>query len=121
MHPRTQVDEPFRSVDERGEDVGRERVDREDKGETIDGRAAPALSVADARVVDDGIEGSEAVHLVRDIACLTNARQVTDDYGLGTRNRFQCLRGTLAVARVQNDAVFRRNHEAGGHLAQAVG
>ena len=60
MHTRTQVDEAMRTFNHRGEDVSRERVDRENVRQSVAGHAIRFI-VANGSIVDDGIEASQGV------------------------------------------------------------
>ena len=48
MHAGAHVDEPVRPLDQRGEDVGREHVDREDVRQPVGGPDRLRLAIADA-------------------------------------------------------------------------
>ena len=63
-----------------------------------------AFPISNTRVVNDGVKIAEPVHLSGNTASGLDARQVADDYGLGTGNRLQGFRGALAVA--QQSATF---------------
>ena len=68
MHAGTEIDEAFRPLDQRGQNVGRQCVDREDMRQTI-GCDAMALPIADSGIADHGIEAAERVGLGSNILC----------------------------------------------------
>jgi hypothetical protein len=55
VHARTEVHQPTRRIDESGQQVGGEDVDRKDLRKSVDGLDAPGFAVADAGVVDDRV------------------------------------------------------------------
>jgi hypothetical protein len=63
MHAAAEIDEPFRSFDEPGQQVGREHIDGQHAGVTVGGGAA-IRHAKDARVVDDRVHASELVDLL---------------------------------------------------------
>jgi hypothetical protein len=52
VHAGAEIDQPLRPFDQRGEDIGRERVDREDMRQAVGGDAV-AFAIADGGVVND--------------------------------------------------------------------
>ena len=59
VHARAQIDEPLRPLDQRGEDIGSQRVDREHMRQAVGGDAM-TFAEADGGVVDDRIETRRA-------------------------------------------------------------
>src|SRR5262245_58290935 len=84
LHARAQVDQPLRSLDQSREDVGGERIDREDARQAVDGEMV-GLAIADSGIVDDGVETAEPVDLRRHILGAGNGLQIAGDHLLGAR------------------------------------
>src|ERR1700683_2724702 len=91
MQHRTQIHKSFWSSDQRCQDVRRNRIDGEKMREAIFSDNSLRLEVADASVMNDGIEGSEFVDLIGNVSCLGNAGEVPDDY------RFCCGKFILSL------------------------
>jgi len=64
MHAGAEVDQPLRPVNERGEHIGRERVDREHVRQPLRSTAACTLLISDRGVVNDRVEFPERVPAV---------------------------------------------------------
>lgn len=78
VHVASQVDQPVRPVDQPGQEVGGEGVDRQHPGMPL--RAGVAVAVAvDAGVVDDGIHPAELVDLVGKGPGLLGACEIPDN------------------------------------------
>ena len=89
-----EVDEALRQVDERGEQVGGDDVDRHH-----------LRTAVDARVVDDRIHSAEAVHLAGETARLVEVGDVADDgRGAATDEVADGLE-PVAIAGVDDDLV----------------
>ena len=77
MHAGTEIDEPFRPLDQRGQDVGRQRVDREDVWQAIGCDAMP-FPIADSSIMDHGIEATERVGLGGELLCAGDGFDIAD-------------------------------------------
>ena len=106
---------------ERGEEIGREGIHREDVGEAVLGNETARLLVADRGVVDHRVERAQGVCLVGDGAGLPNAGEVADEDGFRTGNAAARVVRTLGVAGVQHDTVALLEEQFGSHAAKAVG
>ena len=71
LHAGAEVDEPAWPLDERGQDVGRERVDREDMRQAV-GSEAMSFAVAYRRIVDHGVEAPQRIDLGGNVLCAGN-------------------------------------------------
>jgi hypothetical protein len=102
------------------EQVGRERVDGQGARVPVLRRVAARLAEADARVVDDRIEGPDRVRLPRHPLHLGRAGQVGDE-DLGEARQLAAQRvGLLRVAGVADDPVAVVDEATGGIAAEAV-
>jgi hypothetical protein len=83
VHAGADIDQPIRSFDQRCQDVGREHIDREDAGNSGLGLHPARLAIADARIVDYGVEATELI----DLACYGrrpgDSAEVPGDSSLG--------------------------------------
>jgi len=96
------------------------KVDREGAGVPVLGRAAVRLAEAEARVVDDGVEGPDRVGLVGQSPHLGRAGQVRhEDVGEAGQLTAESV-GLLRVARVADDPMAVVDEAAGGVAAEAV-
>jgi hypothetical protein len=106
-------------MDERGEQIRSQDVDCEHVLESVNG-LYPEFAVPDARIMDNGVERSDGVSLVGNSACLSDTRQIADDYASRAGH---CLRGltrAICIARVQHDIVAGVDEALRSHLSEAV-
>ncbi len=120
VHPGTEVDQPGRRPDQRGEQVGRQHVDREDQAQVVGSLHAARLPVADAGIVDDRVEPAQVAHLECDLPHPRDGGQVTGDHLFRAGQRRAGVRRTGAVARVLHDLVPVGGQHLPGHQAEAV-
>ena len=66
VHTGTEINEPFRALNQRSQDVGRQRVDGEDMRQAIRGDAIPFV-IADCGIVNHRIEAAQRIDLRGDI------------------------------------------------------
>src|ERR1700733_13266824 len=71
--------------------------------------------------MDYSVEGPESVDLFRNVAGLSDARQITDDYTFRAGDACHRLLATFLVAGMQNYAVTLLDEEFCGHLTQPIG
>ncbi len=121
VHARAEIDQPPRPIDQSGEHVGGQHVDRE--GELVavlaglPGRAAEA----DPGVVDDRVVAADAVGLFRHRAGLLERRQIPDDDGRApARNGPAQVGRPLLVAGVERHLVALLQQQPAGHQPDAV-
>ncbi len=76
MHPGAQIDEAPRPCHQRGQDERRHDVHREDMRQSVLGLDATRLAIADAHIVNDGIEAAEPIGLIGDAARTGNASDI---------------------------------------------
>src|SRR5437762_3080706 len=119
MQSGAEIYQSFRLADQRGEDVGRQCVDREYVRQSVH-RGDPArLAIAYAGVVNYCIESSERVDLVGDLPAFRDAGEIAGNSGLRSGDRGQRFLRSLLVSRVQNDAMAILDHEPSGHQSEA--
>src|SRR6202046_5277598 len=73
MQDRTQIHKSFWSRDQRCQDVWGNRIHSENMRQAVFSDNSLRLAVADAGVMNDGIEGSELIDLIGNVSCLGNA------------------------------------------------
>ncbi|HEY2308968.1 MAG TPA: hypothetical protein VGI05_24085, partial [Streptosporangiaceae bacterium] len=105
MHARAKVDQPARPLDQAGQQVRGEHVDREDVLEPVIGAEAPRLTVTDPGIVNDRVERAARVGLLGDLPHARDAGQVADDDGLGRGQGRTCVLGPGCTAGMQCDRV----------------
>ena len=104
VHARAQIDEALRPFDQRGQDIGRERVDGEDMRQAVARQAMP-FAIADGGVVNARVERAEPVDLLCNVLGAGDAGEVADNdiFGLG-QGRFR-VHGARVVQGVKDDPV----------------
>ena len=102
MHARAQIDQSLWPLDQRGEDIGGERVDREDVRQTVGGDVM-AFPIADRGIVNDRVEATERVDLRCDVPGAGDRLQVACYDGFGLRQRAFGVIGPGSVTSVQDD------------------
>jgi hypothetical protein len=120
MHARAEVDQPGGPLDQAGQQVRGEHVDREDVLQAVIGADAPGLPVTDPGVVNDRVVRAARVGLLGDLPCAGDARQVTDDDGGGGRQGRTCVLGSGRIAGMQRDQVAVLGQQPGRHQPQAL-
>jgi hypothetical protein len=84
VHARAQIHQSLGPFDQRSENIGRERVDRENVRQTV-GRDVMAFPIADRGIVNDRVEATERVDLCCDVYGAGDRLQVTCYDRLGGR------------------------------------
>jgi len=84
-------------------------------------RLDPRLAVADRRIVDHGVEASEAIGGARQLADLRDAREVAGEGGLRPRRGRTRISRALLAASVKRDLVPLVEQQLRGHQAEPVG
>src|ERR1700722_9573042 len=115
MQDRTQIHKSFGSRDQRCQDVGGNRVHSENMRQAIFSDNSLWLAVADAGVMNDGIEGSELIDLIGNVSCLGHAGEVPNDYRLCCGKFILSLIRALLASSVQYNAVALFNQKLRGH------
>ena len=75
MHAGAEIDEPFRPLDQRCQDIGRQRVDRENMWQAVGGNAV-AFAIANRRIVDHSIKAAERIDLSGHILCARDRLEI---------------------------------------------
>jgi hypothetical protein len=109
VHAAAEVGQPLGAVDERGQQVGGDDVDRQD-----------VRAGVDAGVVDDRVHPAQAVHLVGDAAGLLEVGQVPDDGRSPPVQEVAHGREPVAVAGVDDDLVPVVEQRVGGRPSETV-
>ncbi len=117
----TQVHETLRSVNQRSQDVRSERVHGKDMRQAVFGLDAARLSIPDPGIVDHCVERAEGVDLLRDVAGLPDAREISDDDCFRLRNGLERFLAPLPVACVQNNGMPLLDQELSGHPPETIG
>jgi hypothetical protein len=120
MHAGAEIDQPIRPFDQRRQDIGCQHIDREDARNSRLGLDTPRLPIADAHIVDYGIEAAELVDLVGDGPCPGNGRKVPGDDSQGAGSRRERVAAPTGIASVQDDLMALLDQEPGRQEAQAV-
>ena len=84
MHTGTEIDETFRPLNQRCQNVGRQRVDREDMRQAIGCDAMP-LAIADSGIMDHSIEATERIDPRSDFLCAGDSLEISDNDRLSLR------------------------------------
>jgi hypothetical protein len=121
MHARAEVDQPARPLDQAGQQVRGEHVDREDMLQTVIGADAPRLPVTDPGIVNDRVVRATRVSLLGDLPHACDAGQVADDDGPGRGQGRTCVLGPGCIAGMQRDRVSVVGQQPGRHQSQALG
>ena len=84
VHTGTEINEPFRALNQRSQDVGRQRVDSKNMWQAICGDAV-SLTIANCRIVNHCIETTQRIDLRGDLLCTRNGLDIAnhDCFGLG--------------------------------------
>jgi hypothetical protein len=84
VHAGAQIDDPLGPLDQGGQNIGRQRVDREHMGQAVSGDAM-AFAIADGGVVDQSVETAKLIDLGRYISSARDGFDVADRdrHGLG--------------------------------------
>ena len=77
MHSGRQKDQALRTCDERGQQVWGEEIDCKRVFESVDRLTTRGVRTKDPRVVDDGLERSGGVGLIRESTRLFEAGEIT--------------------------------------------
>jgi hypothetical protein len=109
VHAAAEVDQALRAVDERGEQVRGDHVDRQ--------HVRPA---DDAGVVDHRVHPPEAVHLAGDAACLLDVGQIPDDGRGATVQEVAHGREAFRAASVDDDLMAVVQECLRGRQSEAV-
>src|SRR5580658_900277 len=115
MQDRTHIHKSFWSRDQRCQDVWSNRIHCQNMRQAVFSDNSLWLLVADAGVMNDGIEGSELIDLIGNVSCLGNAGEVPDN------RRFCCGKFILSLIRallassMQYHAVALFNQKLRGH------
>jgi len=121
MKAGTQIDETLGLVNERGQDIGSERIDREDMRQAVFGRDAARFPVADTCIVNHCIEGTECVNLFGHVAGLSDAGQIAGYDSFRSGHGGHRFPSPLLVTSVQNYAVPLLDEELCRHSAEPIG
>ena len=113
-------DQALRTLDECGQDIGGQRVDREHVRQTVRGSAL-AFPKADGGIVNDRIETAEPVDLRRHIPGARDRLQITDHDRFSLRQRAPGVVRACSVARVKYDLVALFGKKLPGHQAKPGG
>jgi hypothetical protein len=104
-----EVDQPLGAVDERGEQVRRDDVDRQD-----------VRAGVDAGVVDDRVHPAEAVHVAGETGRLLEVGEVADDGRSAPVQEVAHGREPAAVASVDDDLVPVVEQRVGSRPSETV-
>jgi hypothetical protein len=113
MHIAGEVDEAVRTLDQPGQEVGRQGVDRECSRMPLRSGIGVGVGV-DGRVVDDGIHPAEAVDLIGETARLFRAGEVADDDGCSEVDEISEDRRSFWIACVDDHLVAAVDQVPGG-------
>ena len=120
VHTGAQIDEPLGPLDQRGQDIGRQRVDGEHMRQAVSGHAM-AFAIADRRVVNHGVEVAECIDLGCNFLSAGDRLDVADHGRLGLGQFLADRFSALGVAGVNDDAVALADEQIGGHQSEAGG
>src|SRR4029077_17153839 len=120
VQARSQIDQPLRSFDVRGQQVWRMVVDGEDVIGPLNRLAAPCTRTVDAGIVDDGLKRSGHVGLLSKGARLFNAGQIALERRSSAGDGAHRGLRAIAAATMQNDLVAERDQSLGGQLSEAI-
>src|SRR5580698_1117658 len=115
MQDRTQIHQPFWSRDQRGQDVWGNRIHSENMRQAVFSDNSLWLAVADAGVMNDGIEGSKLIDLIGNVSCLGNAGEVPNNHRLCYGKSILSLIRALLASSMQYHAVALFNQKLRGH------
>jgi len=87
----------------------------------VDGLDATRFAIADAHVVDHGVESAKSIGLFCDLACSGKADDIAFDDGLGLRQCTPSDFGARRVSRMQDDLVALFDQQLAGHEPEALG
>jgi hypothetical protein len=114
MHAGAEIDQPIRSFDQRRQNVGREHIYREDARNSGLGLHPPRPAIADARIVDYGVEKATNPHTPVPTAEISTRRTPVRAAGSislfwsRTRSSFSAIR---TIARPQRTTALTRQGE----------
>jgi len=120
VHAAGEVDEPVRALDQAGQQVRRQGVDRQRPRMPLRARMAVAVGVH-ARVVDDRVHPAQLVDLIGEPAGLFSAGEVTDDHGCPPLGKVSNRGRTVRVADVNDHLMTLIDQVRGGRHSQALG
>ncbi len=120
VHARAQIDQSLRPFDQCREDIGGERVDREDMRKAI-GSGAAALPIADGGIVNGRIKMAAHVDLHGNVLGAGDRLQVADNDVCGLRQSSSGIVGARFVARMQDHLMTLFDKELPCHQAEAGG
>src|ERR1700678_3134049 len=115
MQYRTQIHKAFRSSNQCRKDVRRSRIDSENMRSLIFSDNSLWFLIANAGVMNDGIEGPELIDLIGDVPCLGNAGEIPNDYRFCCGKFVLSLIRTLLASSMQYHAVALFNQKPCGH------
>jgi len=105
VHSGRQKDQSLRTCDERGQQVWGEEIDCKRVFESVDRLTTRGVRTKDPRVVNDGLERSGGVGLIRESTGLFEASEITCQRRAGAGHATQRLLGTLLVAPMHHDVM----------------
>src|SRR5690242_4795904 len=88
--------------------------------EAVNRLLPPPLAITYGRVVNDGIESTQSVDLLRDVTGGLDTGKIPDDDAFSAWNRGAGIKRPLLVPGMQEDLMALLNHELGGHPAQPI-
>src|ERR1700730_9831290 len=119
MHPGAYIDQPVRSFDQCGQNVGREDIDSKD-GRNAGLRLHPPLAITDTRIVDYRVEAPELVDLVGNGSCSRDGGEVAGNNSARAGCRRERVATSALVSPVQYDLMALLDQEPGRHEAEPV-
>src|SRR5215831_2090925 len=119
MHSRAQIYQSLRSFDQRRQNVGREHIDSEDARNSRL-RFHPPLAIANARIVDYGVEASELIDLLRNSSRPSDGGEVPGNNPSGAACRSKGVTTSALVSPVQDNVMALFDQEPGRHETEAV-
>ena len=102
VHAGAEIDESVWPLDQRCQNIGRQRIDREYMGQAIC-RQVVSLTVADRSIMDHGIEAAQIIDARSDLLCTRDGVEVTFHDGFGSGHRALGVIGAGSVTSVQDD------------------
>lgn len=119
VHAGAEINQPRRPLDQRGQHLGRQRVDGEQMPQSVRRGLVP-FAVADRHVMDHGVATADFAHLLGDAAHLGDRRDIADRHALGLRQSRPRLGRRRGVARMQYDLVALLGQQLPGHQAEPL-
>src|SRR6516165_8984015 len=109
MHAAAEVDQSAGALDQGGQSVWRQGVDRQDSCMSLGCRIA-ALKAVDTGIVDDGVHAADAIDLICNAPSLDGATEIANDDACRPRRQVGDRLGSCQGACVKNDlmAVFNQ-------------